>query len=450
MRILTKLLRRRFFRDENGAITPLMLLFVLLIFVVGGVGVDYSYAQKSRSELQGAADAAAHAALYVRQEGSAADARAAAVSVVESILPRRQFGDVLDPNNVTFGFWDKNSQTFVIDQNSKEAVLVSASRLASEGNAVPAFFMRFVGKESWDIRAGAVFKTYLPTCFREGFAADGIVDLQSNNSFTNGFCIHSNTYVSVNSNNQFTSGTVVSMPDKSNIDLPNSGFETNTGLRSALRDKKYNIRILNRISDIADKIQVGDPEYLPTYIVNSTVRKIGSNYVDGMEGDEKDRGGEAETFLQAGHIYTQFCGGGKTLTFKEGTTIRNVVILTNCSFKFGQGVKLENTILLTTNSDSRSVFAASGLQIGRDDNCSKGGGAQIVTHGGVRIPADLRLYGGQIIARGDIRFAANANGIEGASMISGGSISGTSNMTMGFCGSGMEENFAVPYFQLAK
>jgi hypothetical protein len=38
------------------------------------------------------------------------------------------------------------------------------------------------------------------------------------------------------------------------------------------------------------------------------------------------------------------------------------------------------------------------------------------------------------IAKGDVSFAANANGIEGASIIAGGQISGTSNMTMGFCG----------------
>ena len=63
--------------------------------------------------------------------------------------------------------------------------------------------------------------------------------------------------------------------------------------------------------------------------------------------------------------------------------------------------------------------------------------------------ADLRVYGGQIIALGDITFSANANGIQGASLISGQEISGTSNMDMGFCGTGMEGNYEAPYFRLA-
>ena len=65
------------------------------------------------------------------------------------------------------------------------------------------------------------------------------------------------------------------------------------------------------------------------------------------------------------------------------------------------------------------------------------------------MPSDLRFYGGQVIARLNVDFSANSGGIEGASIISGSTISGTSNMTMGFCGTGMEDNFAVPYFRLA-
>ena len=47
------------------------------------------------------------------------------------------------------------------------------------------------------------------------------------------------------------------------------------------------------------------------------------------------------------------------------------------------------------------------------------------------------------------RSAANANGIDGASIISRGMIDGTSNMNMGFCGSGMEDSFSANYYRLA-
>ena len=58
-------------------------------------------------------------------------------------------------------------------------------------------------------------------------------------------------------------------------------------------------------------------------------------------------------------------------------------------------------------------------------------------------------FGGQILALGDILFTANADGIEGASFVAGGNVEGTSNMTMGFCGNGMEDNFEAEYFRLA-
>ena len=76
------------------------------------------------------------------------------------------------------------------------------------------------------------------------------------------------------------------------------------------------------------------------------------------------------------------------------------------------------------------MASAAKLKVGRDDSCA----------------AD----GSQLLALGDIEFTANADGIEGASFIAGGTISGTSNMIMGFCNhAGMERNFEAEYFRLA-
>ena len=133
-----------------------------------------------------------------------------------------------------------------------------------------------------------------------------------------------------------------------------------------------------------------------------------------------------------------------------GSMLENIVLATNCKVQFGQGVTLENSIIATTNTGDKSITAASGLQVGRNDNCATDGGAQMLTMGGMDFPADLKAYGGQLIAMKDINFAANANGIEGASFISGGRIDGTSNMTMGFCGNGMEDNFAALYFRMVQ
>jgi len=142
------------------------------------------------------------------------------------------------------------------------------------------------------------------------------------------------------------------------------------------------------------------------------------------------------------------CPTANMANVSSDTVFQDIVLRTNCSIKFGQGVILQNTVIATSNTSATSLNAASGLQVGRNDGCLEGGGAQLITMGGMRFPADLKVYGGQLLAKGDIQFAANANGIAGASFIAGGTISGTSNMAMGFCGTGMENNFQAEYFRL--
>jgi len=107
-------------------------------------------------------------------------------------------------------------------------------------------------------------------------------------------------------------------------------------------------------------------------------------------------------------------------------------------------------VIVNESTSAKSFNAASGIQIGRDDNCAEGGGAQLVTRGGIDIPAQLKMFGGQMIAAQDVAFTAEADGIQGASIISGGRIDGTANSVMGFCaGEGMEDNFEAEYFRLA-
>lgn len=47
-------------------------------------------------------------------------------------------------------------------------------------------------------------------------------------------------------------------------------------------------------------------------------------------------------------------------------------------------------------------------------------------------------------------FAANGDGLRGTSIISGDTVSGTSNMQMGLCGTGMEDNLSLDYFRMVQ
>ena len=294
-----------------------------------------------------------------------------------------------------------------------------------------------------DEGAQSVVETVHPLCLREGFTGEGIVDIQSNNSFYNGFCLHSNTHVSVNQNNFFEEGTVVSMPYDTQgdlleaLDAPASACESNTGLCEALTPGFYDIRILNRIDDIYAAMTSGDVDRLPDYI---DVAGAFPQMVYGKTLSMND--------LTPGNVYRLACDQGKKVTFQNDAVFQRVVLIASCELAFAQGVELNDVVIVNTDTSAKSINAPSGLQLGADDMCAEGGGAQIVTMGGVDVASDLRMFGGQIIARGNVYFAANADGLAGANIISGGEISGTSNMTMGFCGSGMEDNFEVDYYRI--
>jgi hypothetical protein len=426
-----------FLGDESGAATLMALFFVLISAVLGGLAIDFNKAMARRTHLQVTADAVAHAALYTRQAHSREMAIAKALDIAAYNLPKARHGDALRADDIEFGIWNSDTRSFTPDPSARGAVRVNAYRIADRSNPVRNILLRMVGFNTFDLSRASVYVTYQPTCFREGFVAQGTVDVQSNNSFQNGFCIHSNDHVKVSSNNYFGDDTIVSMPNTDHLQLPRSGFETNAGLEEALRDNGYHIRILNELEKIISNLSTNAPDTRPDYISANGVTVLDGKTVDGSQ------------FIP-GRAYLVTCTGGSSMHIKDGGAIRDVTVVTNCPVRFGQGALLENTVLATTNTGSKSISSPSSLQIGRNDNCAPGGGAQILTLGGVDIAADMRMYGGQIIAQGDVNFSANANGIAGASIIAGGSISGTSNMTMGFCGDGMENSFRAAYFRLVE
>ena len=141
------------------------------------------------------------------------------------------------------------------------------------------------------------------------------------------------------------------------------------------------------------------------------------------------------------------CGGSGTLNF-TAQTYTGAVVMTDCDVKFN-GSRLEDFTVISRSTDVKSITASSNPIFGREDDCAPGGGVQIVTYGGYSSAAKLTMHGAQILAVDDVTFAAQGNGVKGAAIISGGEIDGTSNSAMGFCGTGMEDNFEAEYFRLA-
>lgn len=433
---LPRTLCARFRQRQDGSMTVYGLYLFMLILMVAGVAIDTSSVNLAKAKLQATADATAHAALYNRERNGPLVAKSRALQVAESWMPRDSFGNVVDASDIEFGTWDHASATFTANPWSKSAVRVTTHMDAEHNNGLRALLLRVTGSDNlFDVRAQAIFTTFIPNCLREGFVAEGVVDMQSNNGFAAGFCVHSNDHVSLNNNNTFAPGTVVSMPNLADIDLGRNGFEKNEGLEAALRSGAYRLRTLNNAETIMDRLDAGDPDYLPDYIRSTLPINLWSHSL-------------TEADFTPGRIHRIACRGNP-ITISTSTPLTDVVILTDCPIRFGQGSTLENAIVATTNDSDRSITGPSGLNIGRDDECDPDGGATLITNGGMNFAADLGLFGGRLISGGDISFAARADGIEGASIIAGGKVDGTSNSYMGFCGQGMEAKYEAQYFRMA-
>lgn len=440
---------RDMLRGEAGGITAFALLILVACLMMGGLAVDYANAIAARSRLQVTADAVAHAALYSRELKSADEARQIALQIAAENMPPSRYGTVLTADDIRFGRWDETKRKFIEDPAARDAVLVTTRQAESNGNGVPVLLLKLAGLNAWNVTTQSVYTTYYPSCFREGFVAMDRVDMQSNGTFKAGFCIHSQSYVSVSSNNTFEPGVVVSMPDKRNIDLPASGFKSNTGLAQALRDGSYAPRILNRIDDIfmgaeepfdygVGYMIAGSP-YYRDYLDSGNIVTV--NYKKGITAGT----------IQEGRIHRATCPNPKThMTIESDAVIRKAVLITNCRLQIKAGAVIEDAVILVDNTDAKSVFASSDITLGRDDGCAEGGDVQLVTRGGVEFASKVNIYGSQILAAGDVSMTANADGIEGASIVAGGKLDVTSNGAFGFCnGAGMNNNFEAAYFRMA-
>ena len=425
---------RQFGKSESGMVSIFAMFMFFTVMCVIGIALDYAYVMARATHLQTSSDSVAHSALYVRDVTNDPDvAKTKALETAQASLKAGWNLAAIETSDIEFGDWDYENNTFTPDPNSRQAVRVNAERTAERGNKLPTLLLRLVGLNSFDVIRPSIAATYRPICFREGLAAEGIVDIQSNNSYFNGFCLHSNTYISINSNNFFEPGTIVSMPDLNLLDAPESSEDSNTGLDEALREGTYHLRVINRLPRTINELEAGIARSTPDFITNTIPLKLTKKKI-GVEDFEK------------GRIHTMACLGGKASM--DPGTYSEIVFVSDCQLQFKSGVILEDAVIATRSTSDTSLNTPSGLQVGRDDNCADGGDATLLTLGGVSVPADLRIYGSRIIAKGSIEFAANADGIQGASMVSGGEIHGTSNMDMAFCGKGMNDLYEAEYFRI--
>ncbi|KAF0675707.1 TadG family pilus assembly protein [Profundibacterium mesophilum] len=403
---------------------------------LSALALDTAQLYAARVQLQVAADVAAHAALYSRDSIDEQSAKDRALLLARNALPKGRYGDVLLAEEIEFGTWDAETWTFTPKSGARSAVHVGTGRLAQKANPASVFLLQFLGITQLDVRAVSVFEAYIPKCLTEGLVADGIVDMQSNNYVHKGFCIHSNTHVELNNNNTFEPGSVVSMPDKADVVTPHMDDSSNPGMIDALHSYEYRLRVLSRIEALIAGVADPSSRYMPSYIKNTNVVSIKGKNVRTSD-------------LRKGRIHRIECAGNN-VSIDAGTVIEEMVLITDCPVSFNGEVTMINSIFGNTSLSKRSFNGSSTVVMGRRDNCSPGGGASIVTRGGMAFAAKIELHGSQFLAGGDVSFSAQGQVIEGASIIAGGQIDAAANNDFGYCnGRGMEQILSASSFRLA-
>lgn len=438
---------KRFRSADEGSMTIFGLFIFLSTVFLGGLVIDISRLQTMTVLMQNTADSAALAAMSSRVFNTTPIATASALSNADANMPRTVFGQAVLATDVEWGTWNEQTQIFTPSPTRTSAVRVTVRQVESRGNAFRNTVLRLLGFPTFDVARFAVASGRSRKCLREGFVSQSTIDIQSNNTFLPGFCIHSNAGVNISSGGVFT-GTSVTMPNPAlksaggGLQLPGSGLTSNVGLQEALGADQYELYTLTHMERIIESLRSSPSSsaFLPDYIKNTTPLYLASRQV---------RSGD----LLRGRIYTAMdCASNEKITIRDSSIVQEVILITNCQVQFGPGVVWESSILASTNRDPDvAVVGASGMRLGVADGCAANGGSQILSLGGVNFSAAMTVYGGQILARGNVNFSASGNGVRGISIVAGGTLRGTSGMIMSSCNElGLERNILIPYVQLVQ
>jgi Flp pilus assembly protein TadG len=438
--------------DEQGGGTIMGLLWFMLLVGICGLAVDVTDGFRSQTMLQATADASALAAVIDLPDEATTVATAVAYSTTN--MATEDYGTVLTEADVDIGSWDASTHIFTVGTALPDAVRVRTRRSFENENAAPVNFLRIVGLMNWNVTTYAIAQRFVPECLRnDGLVARGVIDISSNNTFSRDLCIHSQDHVEAQNHNTWEPGVSISMPDMDDFEIGQVKF--NPGAMEALREDILDPRMVNDLPNVIAALQdpaldAVDPltSIVPDFVVDTV------NIVTGNETyDFTQHAVASVNDAGPGTIIDLTCTNEKkNVDIPNGIILTDLVIISSCNINVGKGATLSDVTLAATGGNGKVTTAninfASGVVLGKDDDCAPGGGVQVFTNASVHSAANLSLYGVQIVAAGDVHIAAQADGINGISVQAGGMIKLTSKSTYGACGAGTPNLFTVNYYRL--
>ncbi len=443
---------RGFIDDEQGFATHFALTVMMLVILFAGLSVDSTNAWRTKFILQSAADAAARAgAMALPNEN---DARAAALELAADNLDNTTSGNAITANSITFGSWNTQTRVFSAKDTPINAVQVIASRTSKGANPVPTFFLRLAGLKSWDIQVESVAYRATNTCASVDISTDGKFEIASDNEFYNGFCVAAAKAVELGDNNGFDNDNSIRVSSLSDI-----GFADSESLSTAVGRGTSNSKIGLTYRDIF-KVKSG---ITAPYV--SDIAALANNFLDPYYSGQPAyinpsaavinlSASEVKyTSFAPGRIYNISCGGADgedehaaKAQFYKKTQIKKVVIVSDCAINIGKQSVLEDVVLVSRATGSKSVYVAKRVRLGKDDDCAAAGGVSIYTAGGFKSKDKLEVYGSTISAKGKVEISNKSGGIAGIAINAGGDVSFSESASFGTCKNTASDSADVAYY----
>lgn len=436
--------------QERGSMSIFALFGFAVICLVVGLAIDVTNVHRQKEWITVAADAGAQAgivALYER--ATPEEIQAAALVAVETNAPTSLVGrTVRGVSDVQLVRYDPVTRSLV--PGTPNAVRVTLHRDSSVDNPVATGLLRFAGIEEFEITASSVAYYGAPgRCdSSDGIYAKGQVTLTSGNLIGRHYCVHSQTSVWMPQRNTFEEGAGLSMPDLA--DCQNKCYDTaNPGVEDAKFEMNLEMPpVAEHIANVTaamlapssalktrfftDKSLGADLSALVSArIMNAATsrRLVKGSVVNLTAAQYNDLMYLTDGSLPTGLVYNVDCrdrGNGPTTSISIGgsqdrsnpsrssnavETLRQVVLITDCSFDVGSNARIDATLAISTRITSASALtAASGAVVGDpDQNCDAARKVYIMTMSSVHVPADFTASNLALIVNGDINVAANSS-----------------------------------------
>ncbi len=228
---------KRFSNEEDGVTATIIALTLPVLLGFAAVAIDMSYANSTRTEVQVTASSAALAGVQqivdADENGIADndDYRLGAVEFAYRNMALSKHGNIVestcgtyDPvggqvsgsgecSDVKVGNWAPLTRTFTAWDDAGfdpgtmdlDAVRVLAHRSQDNGNPLGLFLAPAVGLAEQEINVSAVaWSDSSPlNCYNQGIFANGWLDMDSNNTFTDAICLYGEEGVKIQSVNCF-------------------------------------------------------------------------------------------------------------------------------------------------------------------------------------------------------------------------------------------------------